>query len=74
MLSGKILMNPEPKKENENIGFRYSVSIEQIREHQKKSIEEILEWIEEYAIFLHETQTPEDKVRMRLLKNKKTEW
>jgi preprotein translocase subunit Sss1 len=67
-------MNPEPKKENENVGFKYHVTMEQIKEHQKKTTEEILEWIEEYARFLHEFQTPEDKERMRILKNKKTSW
>jgi hypothetical protein len=67
-------MTPEPKKENEGKGFKYVVTMEQIREHQKKSPEEILLWIEEYARFLHEFQTPEDKERMRILKHKKTTW
>jgi len=63
-----------PKKENEHVGFQYHVTMEQIREHQKKTPEEILLWIEEYAAFMHAFQTEEDKERMRLLKNKKTTW
>lgn len=31
-----------PKKENENIGFHYTVTDEQIKEHQKRSVEEII--------------------------------
>lgn len=65
-------MDVQPKKENEHVGFRYHVTLEQIREHQKKSTEEILQWLEEYMIFLHAFQTEEDRQRMRLLKNKKT--
>lgn len=65
-------MKLPPKKENEQVGFRYHVTMEQIREHQKKSPEEILLWIEEYGAFLSAFQTEEDKERMRLLKNKKT--
>lgn len=65
-------MKIPPKKENENVGFAYHVTMEQIREHQKKSPEEILLWIEEYAAFVNAFQTEEDKQRMRLLKNKKT--
>ncbi len=67
-------MSQAPKKINQHIGFKYHVTMEQIREHQKKTPEEILEWIEKYARFLHEFQTPEDKERMRILKNKKTTW
>jgi len=63
-------MKITPKKENENVGFQYHVTMEQIREHQKKTPEEILLWIEEYAEFLNAFQTVEDKERMRLLKNK----
>ena len=63
-------MKITPKKENENVGFQYHVIMEQIREHQKKTPEEILLWIEEYAEFLNAFQTVEDKERMRLLKNK----
>jgi len=67
-------MKITPKEENENIGFQYHVTMEQIRAHQQKTPEEILLWIEEYAAFLQAFQTGEDKERMRLLKNKKTTW
>lgn len=58
-----------PKKENEGVGFRYHVTMEQMLEHQKKSTDEILEWIEEHAAFLQSFQTDED--RERIMKNKK---
>lgn len=61
-----------PKKENENVGFRYHVTLEQMREHQKRTPEEIFLWIEEYALFLHTFQTEEEKAITRKLKNKQT--
>jgi len=67
-------MIPAPKKENQYVGFKYSISLEQMKEHQGKSAEEIFTWIEEYARFLDAFQTPEDKERMRMMKNKKTSW
>ena len=58
-----------PKKENENIGFHYTVSDDQIKEHQKKSFEEIVEWVESTAKFIYEMQTPEERERMKNAKN-----
>ena len=51
------------------MGFRYHLTMEQMLEHQKKSTDEILEWIEEHAAFLQSFQTDED--RERIMKNKK---
>ena len=61
-------MEIKPKLENENIGFHYTVTDEQIKTHQAKSIEEILMWIEETSKFIYEVQTPEERIRMRLAK------
>lgn len=62
-------MTIEPKKENGNVGFHYTVTDEQIREHQKKSVEEIIEWVESTAKFIYEIQTPEERKRMKQAKN-----
>jgi hypothetical protein len=62
----------QKKAENEDIGFQYHVSMEQIREHRKKTPEEILLWIESCASLLQAFQSEEDKSRMQKLKNKKT--
>jgi hypothetical protein len=35
-----------PKAENATKGFHYTVADEQIKEHQKRSIEDIFEWLE----------------------------
>ena len=56
----------KPKLENANIGFRYTVTDEQIAAHQKKSVEEILMWIEETSKFIYELQTPEERLRTKL--------
>lgn len=58
-----------PKKENANKGFHYTVNEEQIREHQKRSIKEIFEWIEKTSKFIYSIQTPEARERMERAKN-----
>ena len=57
-----------PKIENANIGFHYTVTDEQIKAHQQKSIEEILLWLEETSKFIYSVQTPEERLRMKLVK------
>jgi hypothetical protein len=58
-----------PKAENANKGFHYTVTDEQIKEHQKRSIEEIFEWLEKTNKFIYDMQTPEERARMRMMKN-----
>ena len=60
----------EPIAENYTKGFHYTVTDEQIREHQKRSVEEIFEWLQSTAKFIHEIQTPAERERMRLIKGK----
>lgn len=59
-----------PKAENYNNGFHYTVTDEQIKEHQKRSIKEIFEWLEKTSKFIYEIQTPEERKRMREIKGK----
>jgi hypothetical protein len=54
-----------PKQENEKKGFHYTVSDEQIAEHQKRTIEEIFEWLEKTNRFVWSVQTPEERERRR---------
>ena len=49
-------------------GFYYEVTEEQVREHCKRSIKEILNWLHETNIFLNKIQTPEEKQRMKSFK------
>ena len=58
-----------PIAENANKGFHYTVTDEQIREHQKRSVKEIFEWLEKTNKFIHSIQTPEERERMRKAKN-----
>lgn len=58
-----------PKKENENIGFHFTVTDEQLKEHQKKSTEDIINWLESTAKFIYDVQTPEERERMKKAKN-----
>lgn len=63
-----------PKPENNGVGYTYEVTEEQIREHQKKSIEDILCWLYDLNLFLKLVQTDEEKERMKRFKNKKVSW
>lgn len=58
-----------PKAENAKRGFHYTVTDEQIKEHQKRSIIEIFEWLEKTNKFIYEIQTPEERERMKKAKN-----
>ncbi|MBL7921617.1 MAG: hypothetical protein JNJ40_14980 [Bacteroidia bacterium] len=62
-------MKINPKKENENIGFHYTATDEQIKLHQQKSAEEIVNWLESTAKFIYEMQTPEERERVKKAKN-----
>ncbi len=44
-------------------GYKYFVTDEQIREHQKRTPEEIFRWLEEMNILMSQLQTPEERRR-----------
>ncbi len=52
-------------KKKEKRGFYYEVTEEQVREHQKRSVEEILLWLHNTNVFLNQVQNPDEKERMR---------
>jgi hypothetical protein len=58
-----------PKEENADKGFYYTVSDEQIKEHQQRSVKEIFEWLEKTNKFIYSLQTPEERERMRKVKS-----
>lgn len=58
-----------PKAENANKGFHYTVTDEQIKEHQERSILDIFEWLEKTNEFIYRLQTPDERKRSRALKN-----
>ena len=58
-----------PKAENANKGFHYSVTDEQIAAHQKRSLKEIFEWLEKTTKFIYNLQTPEERKRLKDIKN-----
>ncbi len=61
-----------PKKDMENVGFTYTVTMEQMEKHAALPVEEVLKWIEETAVFIYELQTPEERERKFIFKpNKK---
>ena len=60
-----------PKTENAGIGFSYTVTDEQIEKHEKRSIPEILAWLESTRKLINAVQTPDAKEFARKLKHKK---
>ena len=67
MKNSKIIIIP--KAENADKGFHYTVTDEQIQEHQKRNVKEIFEWLEKTNKFIYAVQTPEEHERMRKAKN-----
>jgi len=65
-------MSIQPKKENEGVGFHYTVTDEQIAEHKKRSIPEIFEWLESTRKLIDSVQTEKERDFARSLKNKNT--
>lgn len=51
-------------EENKPRGFYYTVTDEQIAEHQKRSVKEILIWLHETNQLIAKLQTPEERERM----------
>jgi hypothetical protein len=58
-----------PKKENEGKGFHYTVTDQQIEEHRKRSLLEIFQWLEETNKFIYSIQTPQEREKMKMVKN-----
>ena len=49
-------------------GFYYSVTDEQIAEHQRRTIPEIFQWLEETNLLISKMQTPQERERMKKIK------
>lgn len=63
------MQNITPIKENENVGFHYTVTEEQLLVRSKMTTEEIINWVEETAKFIYELQSPEERERLKKAKN-----
>ena len=61
-----------PKKENANKGFHYTVSDAQIEAYSKFSLIEKLAWLENTNKFIYMFQTPEERVKMLEIRNEET--
>ncbi len=64
-MSSKII----PKAENADKGFHYTVTDEQIQEHQKRSIKDIFDWLEKTNKFVFALQTPKEREMAKKIKN-----
>ncbi len=58
-----------PKKENENKGYHYSVTDEQIAAYSKWTLYEKMRWIEETNKFIYSVQTPAERELRRNIGN-----
>jgi hypothetical protein len=57
-----------PIKENEGLGFTYTVTDEQIAQHRKRSVLEIFEWLETTNAFIYALQTEDERKKMKEIK------
>ena len=51
------------ERENNQQGFYYTVTDEQIREHRQRSVKEVFDWLESTLEFIYNIQTPEERER-----------
>lgn len=58
-----------PKAENAGKGFHYTVTDEQIKQHQQRTFLEIFEWLEETNKFIYSIQTDEERKRIKETKH-----
>lgn len=61
------MIEPNPNPEE----FYYSVSDQQIAEHRKRSVKEILQWMEEMNKLIFSLKTPEELAILYKFKRKK---
>jgi hypothetical protein len=57
-----------PIKENEGLGFTYTVTPEQIAAHRQRTLEEIFEWLESGSELIYNLQTEEERKTMKRVK------
>jgi hypothetical protein len=57
--------NKSPKLSSD---YYFNVTDDQIHEHQKRSVREILSWLETTNEFIYRMQTPEERKRMQLIR------
>jgi hypothetical protein len=60
-------MNNEVKKQKR--GYHYSLSEAQLEAGKKRTVEEVFQWLEETNRFIWEAQTPEERLRVKQMKN-----
>ena len=58
----------ETNKPERQIGFHYTVTDEQIRQHRQRTVAEIFEWLETTNEFLYRFQTPTERERMHKIR------
>ena len=58
----------KPKSENQNRGYYFSVSDDEIKEHMSRSTKDIFQWLESTNRFVNQIQTPQEKKRSKLSK------
>jgi hypothetical protein len=56
--------------DDQNPGFHFYVTEEQVRYHRKRSIKDIFKMNEDHAKFLFAVQTKAERLRTRLIKGK----
>lgn len=58
-----------PKAENQGRGYFFTVSDDEIKDHRKRSFEDIVSWLETANKFVHSIQTPEERMN-----TKRSKW
>ena len=57
-----------PKTENQEKGYYFSVTDDEIRAHLARSCKDIFQWIETTNRFIYQAQTPQERFRSKMSK------
>lgn len=55
-----------PREENQNKGFYFSVTDEEIKAHLNRSCKDIFQWLETTNRFVYQAQTAQERTRSKL--------
>jgi len=58
----------EPKSENQDKGYFFTVSDDEIKAHMSRSPKDIFQWLETTNRFVNQIQTPQEKRKSKLSK------
>jgi DNA primase catalytic subunit len=67
-MENTLLSKISPIVENENRGYHFHITDQQIRAHKRRSLSEIFAWLETTNRFVNQIQNDNEKMRAKISK------